>query len=86
MTRPHPAWTDDRGQIVRLLMWMREGTPDIDARTLINVVEKPWHYDDEYRQMCAQQRRDETDGPDDTDRFESGSPPAMPASGRRDPP
>lgn len=55
--RPMPEWCANPSEIARLLRWMHEHDDygPIDLDTVWEVLEKPWHWDREYSQMCAQQ-------------------------------
>ena len=47
-------WWYSHGEIFRLLRWLEE-RGDLDTvDAAIRVVEKPWHWDDEYEQMCRE--------------------------------
>jgi hypothetical protein len=65
MSRAMPEWCADCGEIARLLRWLNE-KEDIDVVGAIHIVEKPWHWDAEYQEMCASQNplvtRDEVIG------------------------
>lgn len=47
-------WWADCGEIARLLRWLWE-EEDIEMAEAIEVVAKPWHWDDEYQEMCREQ-------------------------------
>ena len=53
--RPMPEWCADCGEIARLLRWL-QGGDGLDVRDAIAIVEKPWNWDREYQEMCAEQR------------------------------
>jgi hypothetical protein len=47
-------WWYDHTEISRLLRWL-DDNGGIDVRDCIGIVEKPWHWDAEYEEMCREQ-------------------------------
>jgi hypothetical protein len=54
--RAMPEWCSDPGEIARLLRWLKDGD-GLDLDEAIYIVSKPWKWDQEYQEMCMQQRR-----------------------------
>lgn len=52
------TWWHSHAEIARLLRWLDDGGELEDVEACWRLVEKPWHWDKEYDQMCADQ-----DGP-----------------------
>jgi len=50
-------WWLDSGEIARLLRWL-EKEDGLDVADCIAIVEKPWHWDTEYSDMCRAQMSD----------------------------
>ncbi len=48
------TWWHNCGEIARLLRFLRDGD-GLELADAIAIVEKPWHWDVEYRDMCDQQ-------------------------------
>ncbi len=55
MTQPATGyWWYDHSEISRLLRWLDESGVLL-VQDCIRICEKPWHWDDEYEEMCAEQ-------------------------------
>jgi hypothetical protein len=50
-----PHWWQDHGELSRLLRWLHAGDP-LSVPAAISIVEKPWNWDQEYTEMCEEQR------------------------------
>lgn len=48
-----PHWYDDRVNLVELLDFLEDRGDLATVRDAIHVVEKPWHYSAEHKQMLA---------------------------------
>lgn len=56
-------WWHTPANIASLLSWLNDQPGGIDVKTCIEIVEKPWHWGDEYDDMLRQLReRDEANG------------------------
>jgi hypothetical protein len=58
MSRECPAWCLDPAEILRLLRWMNDDPENgpIDISVAFAVLEKPWHWDEEWKEMDREQR------------------------------
>lgn len=52
-TRVH--WSEDVSEVHRLAYWMHQVGLITDPVDLLDLVERPWHYETEYAQMLADQ-------------------------------
>jgi hypothetical protein len=54
--RPGRDWWQDTGELSALLRWLHKhdehGPLEVD--NCIEIVEKPWHWSEEYAEMCAE--------------------------------
>ena len=52
------SWFDDTAEIARLLRWLTDherDQPVTELTDIIGVVEKPWHWGNEYEAMLKEQ-------------------------------
>lgn len=49
-------WWQEPGNIARLLRYL-ESHEGLDVRDAIAIVEKPWHWDPEFQEMCDVQSK-----------------------------
>jgi len=55
-TIPAPApWYVDSGEIARLMRHLRDNGDLRELDDAIRLVEKPWHWTEEYESMCSEQ-------------------------------
>lgn len=47
-------WFEDSGNIAALLRWLRDSDEGIDLDSAIELVEKPWKWNAEYRRLLAE--------------------------------
>lgn len=54
---PLPAWCSDPAEIGRLIRWLRDGDglAEDELEHVLEILEKPWKWDTEYRDMCRGQ-------------------------------